>query len=65
MKPSLAGFILLFISGFVLAEPIAGPTVTLDNGTFTGLTTGLVIQFLGIPFAQPPSVLYRSLEEGI
>lgn len=34
----------------------AAPTVTLDNGTFTGVTdvaTG-TNKFLGIPFAQPP-----------
>ncbi len=30
------------------------PTVALDNGTFTGITSGSVSQFLGIPFAQPP-----------
>jgi hypothetical protein len=33
---------------------VAAPTVTLDDGTFTGATSGSVSQFLGIPFAQPP-----------
>ena len=32
----------------------AAPTVTLDHGTFTGITSGSTSQFLGIPFAQPP-----------
>lgn len=34
----------------------ADPTVILDNATFTGLNSGSVVQFLGIPFAQPPYV---------
>ena len=34
----------------------AGPTVVLDNGTFTGVSqaNGDVSAFLGIPFAKPP-----------
>ncbi|KZV64178.1 carotenoid ester lipase precursor [Peniophora sp. CONT] len=32
----------------------AGPTVTLDNGTFTGAANGQVHKWLGIPFAKPP-----------
>jgi hypothetical protein len=34
----------------------AAPTVTLDKGVFTGTTssTGQSLQWLGIPFAQPP-----------
>ncbi|KDQ62130.1 hypothetical protein JAAARDRAFT_203342 [Jaapia argillacea MUCL 33604] len=31
-----------------------GPTVTLDNATFIGVSAGTVSKFLGIPFAQPP-----------
>ncbi|KIJ18027.1 hypothetical protein PAXINDRAFT_9113 [Paxillus involutus ATCC 200175] len=30
------------------------PTVTLDNATVTGVSSGSVNEFLGIPFAQPP-----------
>jgi hypothetical protein len=30
------------------------PTVTLDSAIVTGISSGSVNQFLGIPFAQPP-----------
>ncbi|KIJ65542.1 hypothetical protein HYDPIDRAFT_110642 [Hydnomerulius pinastri MD-312] len=30
------------------------PVVTLDDGTFTGVASGAVNKFLGIPYAQPP-----------
>jgi carboxylesterase type B len=33
------------------------PIVTLDRGTFLGTTVNSTNKFLGIPFAQPPSVL--------
>jgi hypothetical protein len=33
---------------------MAGPTVQLDNAIFTGKSSGLVSEFLGIPFAKPP-----------
>ncbi|KAI0075529.1 carotenoid ester lipase precursor [Panus rudis PR-1116 ss-1] len=33
---------------------ISSPTVTLDNGTFAGITDGVVDHFLGIAFAKPP-----------
>ncbi|KAF9224035.1 alpha/beta-hydrolase [Gyrodon lividus] len=33
----------------------ASPTVTLDNATFTGVASGTVNRFLGIPYAQPPT----------
>ncbi|KAF8835930.1 alpha/beta-hydrolase [Paxillus ammoniavirescens] len=32
----------------------SSPTVTLDSATVTGLSSGSVNEFLGIPFAQPP-----------
>ncbi|KIK74848.1 hypothetical protein PAXRUDRAFT_174497 [Paxillus rubicundulus Ve08.2h10] len=32
----------------------SSPTVTLDSATVTGISSGSVNQFLGIPFAQPP-----------
>ena len=38
------------------AYPVS-PVVTLDNGTFVGTTANGVNMFLGIPFAQPPSVV--------
>ncbi|KIY52459.1 alpha/beta-hydrolase [Fistulina hepatica ATCC 64428] len=31
------------------------PTVTLDNATVTGYTSGSISYYLGIPFAQPPT----------
>ena len=33
------------------------PIVTLDEGTFVGTFANGVNEFLGIPFAQPPSVI--------
>ena len=33
------------------------PVVTLDQGGFIGKTANGINQFLGIPFAQPPSVV--------
>lgn len=34
----------------------AGPTVTLDSAVVTGVASGSVDSFLGIPFAAPPYV---------
>lgn len=34
------------------------PSVSLDYGTFMGAQIGGIEQFLGIPFAAPPSVSY-------
>ncbi|KAJ3887241.1 Alpha/Beta hydrolase protein [Lentinula edodes] len=39
----------------VFASPLAGPTVTLDSAVVTGITSGNTQEFLGIPFAQPPT----------
>jgi len=39
---------------YVLAAPLAGPTVSLGNATFVGTTFGTTQKYLGIPFAQPP-----------
>ncbi|KAI0060458.1 carotenoid ester lipase precursor [Artomyces pyxidatus] len=53
----LLGFTLLLGGRCVGASPSArgfAPTVKLDNGTFTGVASGSVNKFLGIPFAQPP-----------
>ncbi|KAI0056007.1 carotenoid ester lipase precursor [Artomyces pyxidatus] len=33
---------------------VKAPTVQLDRGTFTGVNTGNVSRFLGIPYAKPP-----------
>ena len=44
----------------VLASPLTDstyPIVTLDKGTFIGTTANGTNRFLGIPFAQPPSVV--------
>ncbi|KAE9396133.1 alpha beta-hydrolase [Gymnopus androsaceus JB14] len=35
--------------------PRAGPTVTLDSAVVTGVASGAVDEFLGIPFAEPPT----------
>ncbi|TFK40488.1 carotenoid ester lipase precursor, partial [Crucibulum laeve] len=44
----------LSLAAAAVAAPLAGPTVTLDSGTFTGVASGNVQKFLGIPFAKPP-----------
>jgi acetylcholinesterase len=41
-------------AAYVLAAPLAGPSVSLGNATFVGTTFGTTEKFLGIPFAQPP-----------
>ncbi|KAG0696098.1 Alpha/Beta hydrolase protein [Suillus ampliporus] len=44
--------------GFVATSPLntyAAPTVTLDNATVTGVASGSVNEWLGIPFALPPT----------
>ncbi|TFK48803.1 carotenoid ester lipase precursor [Heliocybe sulcata] len=48
----------ILAGGAVFAAPsprAAGPTVTLDSGTFTGVASGSINKFLGIPYAQPPT----------
>jgi len=42
---------------FVTASPLdrrAAPTVTLDTAIVTGVASGLVNEWLGIPFTLPP-----------
>lgn len=48
--------VLLALAPTIVAGPTrrSSPTVTLDNATFTGLASGAVNKFLGIPYAQPP-----------
>ncbi|GAW08977.1 carotenoid ester lipase precursor [Lentinula edodes] len=47
--------IALVLQACVFASPLAGPTVTLDSAVVTGVTSGNTQEFLGIPFAQPPT----------
>ena len=47
----------LIIAIHIVGRAVAEPTVTLDNGTFTGTASGNVSRFLGVPYAQPPWVL--------
>ncbi|KAF8893671.1 carotenoid ester lipase precursor [Gymnopilus junonius] len=44
---------LLILQGIVHAIP-SGPKIKLDSATVTGVTSGLVSKFLGIPYAVPP-----------
>jgi len=56
----LSQYILVLLAvycSFVAAIPLdkrTAPTVTLDNATVTGVTSGSVNEWLGIPFALPP-----------
>ncbi|CAL1698298.1 unnamed protein product [Somion occarium] len=57
LLPSLAQLsVLVFgVRSSYAAPPTAGiPAITLDQGTFQGVTDGLINKFLGIPFAKPP-----------
>ncbi|KAF9068600.1 carotenoid ester lipase precursor [Rhodocollybia butyracea] len=49
------GFSIALQALVALAATISSPTVTLDSATVTGKASGTVQQFLGIPFAQPPT----------
>ncbi|EMD39501.1 hypothetical protein CERSUDRAFT_111813 [Gelatoporia subvermispora B] len=60
MRYSWVTRLLFSVASFVpiLAAPSSRslvPTVTLDQGTFVGVTDGTTDKFLGIPFAQPPT----------
>ncbi|KAF9553428.1 carotenoid ester lipase precursor [Agrocybe pediades] len=44
-------FSLIALTGYYA---LAAPTVKLDSGTFTGISSGTTSQFFGIPYAQPP-----------
>ena len=55
------GFAIAFQACIALASPSplaprVGPTVTLDSAVVTGVASGTVDEFLGIPFAEPPYV---------
>ncbi|KAG6833097.1 hypothetical protein H0H87_011508 [Tephrocybe sp. NHM501043] len=43
------------IANAVLASPLLPPTVQLDDATVTGKNSGRTSQFLGIPYAEPPT----------
>ena len=47
---------LSFAENAAFAAPML-PTVTLDVATVLGRPNGTVVQYLGLPFAQPPCVL--------
>lgn len=56
----MIAFVYLALATLGLAFPsaekrAAGPTVSIDNGTVIGSTTGAVDSFKGIPFAEPPT----------
>lgn len=55
-KPAMVSPLLLSLALFASSVNAATPTVTLDNGVFTGTTDGISSKFLGIPFAIPPWV---------
>lgn len=51
----MLGFLLIsLIYAGALAKPLDDPIVTLGTGTFTGVNSGSVSKFLGIPFASAP-----------
>ena len=53
----LRGLLLAFHAVCIIASPtILEPKVTLDHGTFTGVSNIITHKFLGIPFAKPPYV---------
>ncbi|KAI0763539.1 carotenoid ester lipase precursor [Trametes elegans] len=55
MSPFRLRSVVLSLSTLATAVHAQGiPSVQLDNGVFTGTTTGNVSKFLSIPYAQPP-----------
>ncbi|KAF8127254.1 Alpha/Beta hydrolase protein [Boletus edulis] len=58
LQTSVSFLVFLTVFGRVVAGTVqvrTAPMVTLDNATVTGVTSGSTSQFLGIPFAQPPT----------
>ena len=53
MLMTFAAIVLTAALGVAAAQAVP-PVVKLDYGAFTGMTSGDVSSFLGIPFAQPP-----------
>jgi hypothetical protein len=55
---------ILLALGLAIARSVHGsPTVKLDAATFTGVSSGQLSKFLGIPFAYPPCVQVRRYSE--
>ncbi|KAI0699094.1 carotenoid ester lipase precursor [Cytidiella melzeri] len=52
---SLVLFCVFWPVALAAPSPRSAPTVTLDEGTFVGATSGSTNKFLGIPFAKPPT----------
>ncbi|KAI0046103.1 alpha/beta-hydrolase [Auriscalpium vulgare] len=52
--PRIVTVVLLAFATAPLARSQAPPSVNLDSATFIGNASGVVTQFLGIPFALPP-----------
>ncbi|KAI0041130.1 carotenoid ester lipase precursor [Auriscalpium vulgare] len=53
-RPRVSTLALLAFAAASLASSQAPPSVRLDSATFIGNASGVVTQFLGIPFALPP-----------
>ncbi|KAI0699098.1 carotenoid ester lipase precursor [Cytidiella melzeri] len=51
---SLVLFHVFWPAALAVPSPRSAPTVTLDDGTFVGASSGSTNKFLGIPFAKPP-----------
>ena len=46
--------LLSLLGGTAILSGTAQPTVVLDYATVIGLPNGTTVQYLGLPFAQPP-----------
>jgi len=60
---TIAQFAVKLLLEYFTSALVINSTVILDNATFTGLDSGSVVEFLGIPFAQPPYVQRRFLKK--
>ena len=55
---------ILLALGLATASNVRGsPTVKIDAAIFTGVSSGQLSKFLGIPFAHPPCVQARRYSE--
>ena len=62
---TLAQFVVRLLLKYFTSALVINSTVILDNATFTGLNSGSVVEFLGIPFAQPPYVQKNLLKSDL